>query len=285
MLFTYSVSSGLTWSQILTHGAVFPGGTPGSQYVTCINVMLGTAGAFSLGVADFGRYGKSTKDVAIDAFLGMFTLNVVILLAGSIFMFAGYETVQHYYMAQGMTAEAAGNAALSNVGATFIILGGLLGVILMILAQGKVQVLNSYLSSLALTNLGDAVGFRPGRFAMIIIANIIGLLMIAGDILGLINSWITLIGVLTSCQAVIMATDYYIIQKGRDVSEIQPEQFNWAGIITLIVGTVAAFLLKDVIPILFVTAAVISLVLYYVLRKNVFKESPVSVKQETVVNS
>ncbi len=59
----------------------------------------------------------------------------------------------------------------------------------MVLAQSKAQVLNTYSGSLALANLFDgAIGWRPGRFLFVVLANIIGLFMLYGQILALVNN-------------------------------------------------------------------------------------------------
>lgn len=282
MVFQAASTSGIPWSEILTHGAVLPGGDSMSRFIQVINILIGSAGALALADADFGRYAKSTKDIVIAAFLGNIMMDIIVLLTGSIIVYAGYATLEKYYIGQGMDAVAAGQAALNNVGGDFIILGGVVGLILMVLAQGKVQVLNTYLASLALSNAGDAFGFRPGRFWMIVIANIIGLIFIVGNLMGLILSWLAFIGILTTSQAVIMLADFFIVNKGKDVHQITPPQVNWAGVVTIIVATVLSFLLAKVIPILFITAVVVSVILYPLLRKNVFKESHIETLQSSL---
>ncbi|TGE34341.1 cytosine permease [Desulfosporosinus sp. Sb-LF] len=273
MVFQAAATSGISWGQILTHGPVLPGGDTKSHFIQVINILIGSAGALALADADFGRFSKSTKDVAIAAFLGNIMMDIIILLTGSIIVYAGYATLQKYYMAQGMDIVAAGQAALTNVGGDFVILGGVIGLILMILAQGKVQVLNCYLASLALTNAGDAFGWKPGRFWMIVIANAIGLLLIWGNLIGVLTSWLSLLGILTTSQATIMLADYFIVQKGRDVSTMKAPQFNWAGVVTITAATAISFLLANVIPILFITAVIVSVILYPLLRKNIFKDT------------
>ncbi|KUO74503.1 MAG: purine-cytosine permease-like transporter [Desulfosporosinus sp. BRH_c37] len=272
MVFISTSQTGLTWTQILTHGAIFPGGTTSSHFVIAVNMLIGSAGALALVDADYGRYAKSSRDVFIMALLGNIMMDIIMFLTGAILIFVGFETVQQYYINSGMSQADAANAALNNVGATFIILGGLAGTLLMLLAQAKAQVLNTYSSSLALSNLFDTLKWRPGRLFMVVISNIVGLLMIAGNILGLINSWLTVLGVMTTCLAVIMVADYFIVQKQTtNIDSLQGEAFNWAGVITLVVGSVLAMLLQGIIPIAFVTSTIISLIFYPILRIYVFK--------------
>ncbi len=272
MVATSTSHSGMTWAQILSHGAIFPGGNSGSHFITAVNLLIGSAGALALVDADYGRYAKSSGDVFLMALLGNIMMDIIMFLTGSILIFVGFKTVQQYYIHGGMSPADAANAALNNVGATFIILGGFAGTLLMLLAQAKAQVLNTYSSSLALSNLFDTLKLRPGRFFMVILANIIGLLMIAGNILGLINSWLTVLGVITTCLAVVMVADYFIVQKrAKDLEAYKGEAVNWAGVITVIFGSVVAMLLQKTIPIPFVTSTVISLIFYPVLRNYVLK--------------
>jgi len=272
MVFTSTSHSGMTLTQILTHGAIFPGGTTSSHFVTAVNLLIGSAGALALVDADYGRYAKSSRDVFIMALLGNIMMDILMFLTGAILIFVGFETVQQYYINSGMSQADAANAALNNVGATFIILGGLAGTLLMLLAQAKAQVLNTYSSSLALSNLFDTLKWRPGRLIMVVMSNIVGLLMIAGNILGLINSWLTVLGVMTTCLAVTMVADYFIVQKQTtNFDSLQGEAVNWAGVITLIVSSVLAMLLQGIIPIAFVTSTILSLIFYPLLRIYVFK--------------
>ncbi len=272
MVFNSAAHSGMSMGQILSHGAVFPGGTSSSHFVTAINLLIGSAGALALVDADYGRYARSSRDVFLMALLGNIMMDIIIFLTGSILIFVGFDTVKQYYIQGGMSPDAAANAALNNVGATFIILGGFAGTLLMLLAQAKAQVLNTYSGSLALANFFDALKWRPGRLFMVVLANVIGMLMIIGNILGLINSWLTVLGVMTTCLAVIMVADYFIVQKGSDdLHAVEAETMNWAGVITLILGSVAAMLLQNIMPIPFLTSTVLSLILYPLLRIYVLK--------------
>lgn len=283
MIFNAVSHSEMTIGQILSYAPIFPGGTQTSRFIIAINMLIGTAGSIALVAADFSRYAKSSRDVVIIASLGSLMQTIGMFFAGTIIMYLGFDTVQKYYVDGGMAVADAAGAALNNVGATFIILAGLTGTILMLVAQSKAQVLNTYSSSLSLSNLFDTVELRPGRLFMVILANVIAMLMIIGNILGLINSWLTILGVMTTCLAVIMVGDYYIVQK-RSVSlhKIEAEMVNWAGVITLVLGTVAAMLLQKTVPIPFVTSSVISIVLYPLLRTYVFKPSINVQSQQTI---
>ncbi len=252
--------------------------TVAGKYIFGINLLIGSAGALALVDADMGRYARSTKDITIAAFIANAAMSIAMVFVGGVMMDAGGTELVNHYIGRGMDPQAAGQLALSPDGVTavFILIGGFLGTILMVLAQGKAQVLNTYSASLSLTNLFDALtSWKPGRVTFVILANIIGLFMLYGQILALVNDWINILGVLTTTFAGIMIADYYIVRK-RQLNieeEIQKNEIvNWAGVITVVLATVLAhYVLPSVIPIEFLTSLGVSLIGYPVLRLLVFK--------------
>ena len=153
--------------------------------------------------------------------------------------------------------------------AAFIIFGGLVGTLLMVLAQSKAQVLNTYSASLSLTAFFDALfGWRPGRIVFVILANLIGCLLLVGAILDWVQAFLTILGILTTCFVGVMLADYFFVkprQAGRDPADTPA--VNWSGIITVAVAFVLAhYVLNKSMPIEFFTSLPISLVLYPILR-------------------
>jgi cytosine permease len=141
----------------------------------------------------------------------------------------------------------------------------------MVLAQSKAQVLNTYSGSLALTNLADvALNWRPGRIVFVVLANVIGLVMLYGKILALVNAWITILGVMTTALAMVMICDYFIVRPRlgqRDVSRHEEDMINWSGVISVVAATVLAhYVLNRYQPIEFFTSALTVLILYPTLR-------------------
>ena len=178
-----------------------------------------------------------------------------------------------------MTHEAALRASLESpdsIVAAFVVLGGAMGAWLLVLAQGKTQVLNNYAASLSLSNLFDALNLRMGRLTFVILANVLGLLMLYGSILELINSWVTILGVLVTAFAGIIVADYYIVKtllrKEPKEVPVEPENVNWAGVVTLLVSAVMAhYVLASVVPIEARTTLILSITLEPLLRTTVLK--------------
>jgi cytosine permease len=236
--------------------------------------LIGSAGALALIDGDLGRYARTSKDVGIAALLGNAFMDIGMLFIGGAVMYAGMSELVAYYVNTGMTQEAAQKMALESpdsVAAAFIVFGGVLGALLMLLAQAKAQVLNTYSSSLSLTNLMDAtLNWRPGRLVFVILANVIAILMLVGSILEWFNSFITILGILTTCISGIIIADYFIVHPKLTESQLnfnKAESFNWAGIFVCAAGFfLAHYVLNAVIKIEFFSALIFSVIAYPPLR-------------------
>ncbi|CAM3143111.1 MULTISPECIES: purine-cytosine permease family protein [Pseudomonas] len=273
MLFDVIHSSGQNWSDVVSFGAQFPeevlvkmgADTPWGKFGFCVNVLIGSAGALALIDGDLGRYARSSKDVLIAAFFGNLFMDIVMLLVGAILMYAGTEQLVSYYVSRGVSHADAVQTVLQSpdsVAAAFIVFGGSLGAVLLFLAQGKAQVLNTYSSSLSLTNLFDVtIGWRPGRLTFVILSNVLACLMLVGSILDWVNGFITVLGVLTTGFAGIIIADYFWVAPRRLQAGVV--EFNWPGLITVVVGFVLArYGFKAWMPIEFVTSLLSSFLLY-----------------------
>jgi cytosine permease len=246
------------------------------KYVFALNILIAPAGTLALNNADFGRYGRSTFDVGVAGTLAILLSTCVVMLIGGVLMYAGADTLTSYFVGQGQTQEAAQQRVLhspDSIAATFMIFSGVLGFVLMFLAQGKAQVLNTYSSSLTLTNLFDALlGWRPGRFYFVVLANVIALLMLYGHILEYVEAWFTFLGVFMACLVGVIIVDYYFVApRLRGISYAQ-ESINYAGVITVIVSTVCAhYVLNDLIQVEFFTSLLGAMIMYPALRLTIFR--------------
>lgn len=281
MIWKAGFDSGVPIGETLSHGPLLPDlGGDLSRLATALVALAGTAGALALVDADYGRYARSTIDVGILAILGAVALDILMVVTGGIIIYGSSSIVSEYLVAndQATLANAAQSAAAlaeSNTGAYFIILGGVAGFVLMYAAQAKAQVLNTYSGSLALANLFDALfAWRPGRFFMVILGNVIAVLMVVGGILGLLQAYLGLLGILTTSFCGIMIADYYIVRRRTLVSSRSSvDSVNWAGVVSIAVATVVSFALQQagIFALGFVLALGMTLVLYPVLRMYVLK--------------
>lgn len=274
MLFDVIASSGQSWATVLQYGAQVPpqmlqamgADSDSGKFIFCVNVLIGSAGALALMDADLGRYARSSRDIALAALAGNLFMDVVMVAVGGIIMYAGMDQlIAHYVRVDGLAPDAARALALQSpdsVAAAFIIFGGALGTLLMVLAQSKAQVLNTYSASLSLTGMFDALfGWRPGRLLFVVLANLLACLMLSGAILEWVNGFITVLGVLTTCFCGIILADYFIVAPRRAAAAIP--DVNRAGVATLVLAFVLAhFVLQRWLPLEFFTALVVCLVVY-----------------------
>ncbi|MDR1969051.1 MAG: cytosine permease [Burkholderiaceae bacterium] len=270
--------------QVFSFPALFPpevlsamgATTDFGKFLFCINLFI--AGAFGLAMvgADLGRFARSSGAVGASVIVGNFAMTVVMVFVGAVFMYAAMgKLVEYYTSVMHMAPDAAQKLAMSPDGVTagFLLFGGWIGVALMILAQGKAQVLNTYSGSLALSNLFDAVGIRTLRVAMVVLANVISVLLIAFGILDWVQTWIEVLGVMITAFVSVMIADYYVVSRrlGSGHPE-RPEVINWAGVITTLAATVLAHkVLIEVIPIQIITSLAAGFVLYPLLRLTIFR--------------
>ena len=242
-----------------------------TKLVFGINILAGSAGALALIDADLGRYSRSSMDIGIAAFLGNFALDVFMIFIGGVIMYAGMPVLVEYYVnTAGMTEAEARVIAVENpdrVAAAFIIFGGVLGTVLMFLANAKAQVLNTYSSSLSLTNIMDALfSWKPGRIVFVVVANLLSLLFLYGGIISWFKSFLIILSVLTVSFSGIMLADYFIVKRWLNRADSSPgrvRQVNWAGVITITSSFILShYIFNRVIPVEFVTAIIVSLLLY-----------------------
>jgi cytosine permease len=119
-----------------------------SKFVFCVNVLIGSASALALVDAELGRYARSSRDIGIAALIGNIMMDILVLGLGGVIMYAGIPSLVEFYVHTGaMTRAAAEQYALQSpdsITAAFVIFGGAFGALLMVLAQSKAQVLNTY---------------------------------------------------------------------------------------------------------------------------------------------
>ncbi len=280
MVWKAGFDAGTSIQTTLTHGALIPGmGNDLTRFQTVIVALAGSAGALALVDADYARYARSSRDVGIMCIAGALMIDIVIVVAGTIIIFGGTGLVANYLVQhQSVAADSAGAAASKlaqdNTGAFFIVLSTIAGFVMMYLAQAKAQVLNTYSGSLALTNFFDVlVGWRPGRFAMVILGNLIGMAMVVGGILSTIQSWLDALGIFTTAFCAVMIADYYVVRRMTRAERGSVEEVNWAGVVSVVGASVAAMLLEhwNVFQLGFVAALALVLVFYPLLRTRVLK--------------
>ncbi len=288
MMYTIVGASAQPWQEIVSFTSQIPAPaladmgivSDTDKLIFCINILSGSMGALALIDADLGRYARSSADIGVAALLGNLAQDMLMIFVGAVIMFAGMPALIDYYVSVGgLSAETAAQIALENpdrVAAAFIVFGGVMGTVLMIVAQTKAQVLNTYSSSLSLANFVDAVfGWRPGRFTFVVAANVLSLFMLYSEILQWFNSFLVILGVLTTCFAGIMLADYFVVRPllgQQDTDEYGADNVNWAGVSSITLAFILAhFVLDEIIRIEIFTAMAVSVFVYPALRIYLLK--------------
>lgn len=128
----------------------------------------------------------------------------------------------------------------------------------------------------ALTNIMDALfGWKPGRIVFVVVANLLSLLFLYGGIISWFKSFLVILSVLTISFSGIILADYFIVRRWLNhentVSGVV-RQVNWAGVITIILSFILShYVIVAIIPVGFVTAIIVSLILYPLLKIHIFK--------------
>lgn len=276
LLFEIYVVQGGDPMSVFTFEGTVPG-TAWDKLAAAIGVMGATAGTIALVTMDFARYARSDRDVTVLAAAGPIMQNVIMTVLGALVMVGGMPRVIDYIVARGQgvspadAAVTAGAYVMENTGAFFVIFAGWIGLVTIYAAQAKAQAINAYSGSLSLVNMIDAVtGRRPGRAAMVVVGNIIALVMIAAGILGQFAAYLAYLGTMTLSMCAVMIADYFIVRRGRyDGAAERVENWNWAGILTLVISSVVGIVLMatGVFSLGFLVSLVLGLVLYPVLRR------------------
>ena len=282
-----AMASGEPLGDILAHGAMISGigSNATDRLYAALVALAGSAGALALSDADYARYARTSKDVAILAFAGAFAIDVLMVVAGTIIIYGGNNQVaqyllQHHSPGQ-QAAYSANQLAGENTGAYFVIFAGIAGFVLMYLAQAKAQVLNTYSGSLSLSNFFDAVfRWRPGRLAMVVLGNLMGLAMTAGGILHFLQAWLGMLGILTTSFVGVILSDYYVVRRGRRASRTDVEAYNAAGLAAIALASAVAYACQShgvgILKLGFLVALVLSMGFYSALRLTVLKPGTLS---------
>lgn len=277
--------SGTSLGSILDSGPVVPGFSgQGERLSAVIGILAGSAGALALVDADFARYARSSKDVAILAIGGALMIDVIVVALGAVIVHAGSVVVSAYLTSHPEIAATQSGATIAdkvawmvdnNSGAYFIVLAGALGFILMYCAQAKAQVLNTYSGSLALSNLFDGLfGVRRGRLAMVVLGNLVGLGFVVANILDKIASYLGILGDTTMAVAGVIIADFFLVRRGRPASPERVEMVNWAGVLSVTAGAGVGIWLTQshASNLAFLVSLAIVLVAYPVLRTTALRE-------------
>ena len=256
-----------------THGIMIPGVEPVEGFAYSVNYAIMTSGLLALFAADFTRFARKERDLVPISLTGSI-FAIVTYIFGALIVYYGFDKSVEYFSAQGMDAALAANAAVTNPGVSLVLAEGGIGLAIICLSQMKVETSNSIGGANAVSNLVNSLTGKSISWTVaVIVANLIGLMFILGNILDQVNAFMSYGSILTSSWCVLLITDYYLVRgkMGIGAREIviggEEESVNWRGIITLGVVTLCASVLyaTGILEVPFVLVAPMTIVMYVVI--------------------
>ncbi|MCL2716763.1 MAG: purine-cytosine permease-like transporter [Alphaproteobacteria bacterium] len=252
------------------------------KFIFCANLLMAPAGALALTFADIGHSARRSRDIAISAVVSNVFINIILVAAGGFILHAAAPALVDFHITSGLPLAAAPNGLNSgphNIVPAFVVLGGIFSGFLLLATQIRTQMLNTGCAAMFLSSLFEIFPFlrwRPGWPMLVILANALGVFAVSVRVLEQTVLWATILGVQTAVFAMIIITDYYIIRRlaqhcNTDTRQ-PPESFNWAGVVTAILGAILSHhALPTLFPLQFLTAMAVCLILYPALRLTIAK--------------
>lgn len=188
---------------------------------------------------DYGRFAKPgiTHKGTATIMLGMLIPIVAVMLLGAFFA---------YSLMPSMSVDDIWTTA-KDPGYVFPFIMGVTGVAFAIITQIRVNVMNLYSGSIALSNTMDmAFNYRPGRQWWMVAIWVFGVLFYVCNILQYTGTFLSITGILTNTWVFIILADFFICRKllnlaPSDFVEYRKEYlrvWNPAGVIALVVAVV-----------------------------------------------
>jgi purine-cytosine permease-like protein len=238
---------------------------------------------------DYGRFAKPgiTHKGTAAIMLGMLLPIVFVMLCGA---FLAYTLIPHIKAGDAYTLA-------MDPGFVFPFVIALVGVIFTIITQVRINVLNLYSGSIALSNTMDmALNLRPGRQWWMLLVWLLGVVFYVCNILQYTGTFLAITGILTNTWVFIILADYFVCRKmfnlaPSDFVEFRREflpSWNPCGVISLLIAVAigaagvlgfypmyyASFIAMLVGPVLHIVASVATRGRYY------FSSFPTDVQTE-----
>jgi cytosine permease len=166
----------------------------GIAFLGVMAAYAGLIGNVALGHADIARLGATDKTLLKGGKNGPLWLSLIPYSLAAYIIFGCFGLL--FWL---VTRD-------TNPGSNFVHLLGVIGFLLIIVTQLRINLINAYSGSIALSNFFARYKFLPGRSTWAIIVVIVGTIMMFGDILGNLGQVLTFQGVfLTAWLGVILA--------------------------------------------------------------------------------
>jgi cytosine permease len=237
---------------------------------TVMNMANGQLVFQGLLATDYGRFAKPsiTYKGTATIMLGMLVPIIIVILFGAML---AYTLIPHLGGQENIYALAA------DPGFVFPFVMGFIGALFAIITQVRINVMNLYSGSLALSNTMDmAFNYRPGRQWWMLLVWLLGVIFYMFNVLQYTSTFLAITGILTNTWVFIILTDYYICRKlmnlaPSDFVEYRREylrSWNPSGIFSLLIAViVGAMGVFEVYPIYY--ASFLSMIIGPILHVSI----------------
>jgi cytosine permease len=240
VLFLFGLYELSTHYQIIGPASWMPkAGVTAVSIWTVMNMANGQLVFQGLMATDYGRFAKpsiSYKGTAT-IMIGMLVPAILVILFGAML---AYTLIPHLDKANAYSLA-------SDPGFAFPFVMGIIGMVFAVITQIRINVMNLYSGSLALSNTMDmAFNFRPGRQWWMLLVWLLGVIFYAFNVLQYTDTFLAITGILTNTWVFIILADYYICRKvmnlaPSDFVEFRKEylrSWNPSGIFALLIAVI-----------------------------------------------
>jgi cytosine permease len=214
-------------------------GVTATSIWTVMNMANGQVAFQGLMATDYGRFAKPniTYKGTATIMIGMLIPAILVILFGAML---AYTLIPHL-------GNANAYSSASDPGFAFPFVMGFIGMVFAVITQIRINVMNLYSGSLALSNTMDmAFNYRPGRQWWMLLVWLIGVIFYAFNVLQYTDTFLAITGILTNTWVFIILTDYYTCRKvlkfaPSDFVEYRREylrSWNPSGVISLSIAVI-----------------------------------------------
>lgn len=214
------------------------------NWVAFLGVMgayFGLIGNVTLGHSDIARLGATDKSLLKGNKMGPFWLSFI-PYSFVAYMFLGALGILFWLVTKN-----------DNPGSYFVEVLGTFGFLLIIITQLRINLVNAYSGSIALSNFFSRYRFLPGRSILAVSTVVLGTLLTFGNVLGNLSIVLTILGVLFMAWLGVILTDILINRKlfgfgpnnGKFIEYRRALVSNWnyAGLIPMFGSTIIGLIL------------------------------------------
>jgi cytosine permease len=221
---------------IISSGFASSGSVSGLGFLGVIAAYNGLIGNVTLGHVDVARLGATSKSLLKGSKKGMLWFSLIPYSLAAYVVF-GLLGLLFWLVTKS-----------NNPGAYFVSLLGIVGFLLVIITQLRINLINAYSGSISLANFFSKFNFLPGRSFWAIVMVVMGTAMMFGNVLSNLGKILTFEGVFLAAWIGVIFSDLVVNrgifqfgpQKGQFIEYRRALVKNWnfVGVVPMIIATI-----------------------------------------------